>query len=178
MLWHSCTKRLVPNMLMVTDSLRASSNLTVAAEWKTTDVLLNRISWFARDIPNSSSVMSPSIGINFASALGLFWRTVSNNCKQNKIVILVYMIKQSFKFNILKVLYILLPEHSIGPRASAARPVPSWASWASRCSWCPDKTWATSPRVLCPWNRCHRWWRRICPCSSPWHSDIPRQPCY
>lgn len=39
--WHSSTSRLVPSMLMVTDSFSFSSNLTVAAEWKTTLTLLH-----------------------------------------------------------------------------------------------------------------------------------------
>lgn len=34
--WQSSTSRLVPSILIVTDSFSFSSNLTVAAEWNTT----------------------------------------------------------------------------------------------------------------------------------------------
>lgn len=58
-------------MLMVTDNLRASSNFTVAAEWKTTETHCARRCWSAGLIPSSGSVMSPLMGTIFSKSLGL-----------------------------------------------------------------------------------------------------------
>lgn len=80
-LWHNCTMRFVPTIFIPTDTLRASSNLTVAAEWKTTDTLSVKIFWSAWLSPNSLSDMSPHTGTNFFKASGRSFRSQSKICK-------------------------------------------------------------------------------------------------
>lgn len=109
MRWHSCIKRFVPRILIFTDRSNFSSNLTVAAEWNTMEMVRHnifwqekikriyviisffdifsclwiinmfnfrniywiRLTWSLSDIPSSSDVMSPQIGITLLSSFGL-----------------------------------------------------------------------------------------------------------
>lgn len=77
--WHNSTNRFVPNILIWTDSSNFSSNLTVAAEWNTTDTLRHNRAWSLSDIPSWGSVISPQIGITFFNSFGFSLRIVSKS---------------------------------------------------------------------------------------------------
>lgn len=82
MRWHNWTNLLVPNIFMVTESFNASSNLTVAAEWKTTDTDRINISWSSAEMPSSGSVTSPATGMIFDSSPGESRRNFSNSWRK------------------------------------------------------------------------------------------------
>lgn len=53
--------------------LSGSSNLTVAAEWKTIETSLIKVFMSFSDKPRPGRVMSPWIGINFANNFEFSW---------------------------------------------------------------------------------------------------------
>lgn len=57
--------------------LRGSSNLTVAAEWNTTDTLAVIVAWSEGVTPRPGSVRSPCTGTSFEKDPGRSWRTRS-----------------------------------------------------------------------------------------------------
>lgn len=88
--WHKFNNCLVPTMLIVTESLSASSNFTVAAEWKTIDTFFIRVFWSDSEMPSSCSVTSPATGIIFESSFGASRRNFSNSCQHFNTLILVF----------------------------------------------------------------------------------------
>ena len=75
--WQSSTSRLVPSILIVTDSLSFSSNLTVAAEWNTIETVLQSVAWSCSEMPSSSLVMSPWMGTILSRSWGRSFRSWS-----------------------------------------------------------------------------------------------------
>lgn len=87
---------------MVTESFSFSSNLTVAAEWKTIETLLKSmaydkiglvgvptddlgqvvLTWSFSEMPSSGEVMSPHIGMTLFRSLGRSLRIESNSCNK------------------------------------------------------------------------------------------------
>jgi len=101
MRWHNWINRLVPNMFMVTESFRASSNLTVAAEWKTTDTDRINVSWSVAEMPNCGSVTSPAIGMIFKSSSGESRLSLSNSCRtSHRRIVKLYSMNLNLKIYI------------------------------------------------------------------------------
>ena len=86
--WLDTSRRLIwrarsatlwsPTMFISMATLRSKSNLTRAAEWKTTDTLSMSICLSKADRPSFSTVMSPLTATSFFSASGRFIRIPSN----------------------------------------------------------------------------------------------------
>ena len=67
---HNSMSRIVPFRFISTALLSASSNLTVAAEWKTIDTLSLRILTSEVDTPSPGRHISPAMGTNLLSTSG------------------------------------------------------------------------------------------------------------
>lgn len=77
----------VPRVLKLTEVRSGSSNLTVAAEWKTMDTSCVRVSRSLLEMPNPGRVMSPAMATTLFSWLGLSSRIRSNAYKQWKTLV-------------------------------------------------------------------------------------------
>ena len=85
----------VPEIFMATDNLRASSNLTVAAEWKTTETLSIIIFVSVGLIPKFGLAISPDIAAILYKASGRSLRSQSKIYKIKIIKELIISIQKS-----------------------------------------------------------------------------------
>ena len=77
----SSIRRIVPLRFISTADLSASSNLTVAAEWKTIDTLSLKILMSDAETPRLGSDMSPAMGTSLLSNSGESRRKLSKTYK-------------------------------------------------------------------------------------------------